>query len=117
MHITLLHLATELPGVDRVLVNAAIKRQLCLDVAGDRSWLHLSGPGMAIPRTCTSISAARRVRRSAATGARRRRATAATPRCDWWFAQLDKPRGRRPRRRAPVTLPAACTAILAGKPE
>src|SRR3954451_5483720 len=40
----LLWLAATLPGVDRVLVNAAIKQQLCRDVTGDRSWLRLIRP-------------------------------------------------------------------------
>src|SRR3954452_7685411 len=43
-HSLLLRMATGLPGVDRVLVNAAIKRQLCLETTGDRSWLHLIRP-------------------------------------------------------------------------
>ena len=41
---TLLHLAAGLPTVDRILVNPAIKRQLCQAVTGDRSWLHLIRP-------------------------------------------------------------------------
>jgi len=42
--VTLLRLAAGLPGIDRVLVNPAIKRQLCSDVTGDRSWLRLIRP-------------------------------------------------------------------------
>ncbi len=40
----LVKLAATLPGVDRVLVNAAIKQQLCRTVTGDRSWLRLVRP-------------------------------------------------------------------------
>ena len=40
----LLHLAANLPEVDRILVNPAIKRQLCDEVRGDRSWLRLMRP-------------------------------------------------------------------------
>jgi penicillin-insensitive murein endopeptidase len=40
----LLQLAATLPGVDRVLVNAAIKQQLCRTVRGDRSWLRYIRP-------------------------------------------------------------------------
>jgi penicillin-insensitive murein endopeptidase len=40
----LLHMAAGLPEVDRILVNPAIKRQLCREVTGDRSWLHLIRP-------------------------------------------------------------------------
>ncbi len=42
--ITLLHMATGLPEVDRILVNPAIKQQLCRDVTGDRSWLRWIRP-------------------------------------------------------------------------
>jgi penicillin-insensitive murein endopeptidase len=42
--ITLLHLATTLPAVDRILVNPAIKRALCEQVSGDRTWLRLIRP-------------------------------------------------------------------------
>ncbi len=45
---TLLHLAASLPEVDRILINPAIKRQLCDEVQGDRSWLRLMRPGTAI---------------------------------------------------------------------
>ena len=58
--VTLLHLAAALPGVDRILVNAAIKRQLCSTVQGDRAWLRLIRPWYQIIRpTCTFISVAR----------------------------------------------------------
>ena len=36
-------LATE-PGIERVLANPAIKKALCRDVKGDRSWLHKIRP-------------------------------------------------------------------------
>lgn len=42
--VTLLHLATQLPGIDRILVNPAIKQQLCQEVRGDRAWLRLIRP-------------------------------------------------------------------------
>lgn len=40
----LLRMAAGLPDVDRILVNPAIKQQLCREVTGDRSWLHLIRP-------------------------------------------------------------------------
>ena len=44
-HVTLIRLAATLPGVDRVLLNAAIKKQLCHEVpAGDRAWLRRVRP-------------------------------------------------------------------------
>ena len=42
--VTLLRLTATLPGVDRVLVNPAIKKQLCETVTGDRSWLRMIRP-------------------------------------------------------------------------
>ena len=43
-HVTLLRLAAALPGVERIFVNPAIKRELCQTTAGDRSWLRLIRP-------------------------------------------------------------------------
>lgn len=41
----LLHWAADLPGVDRILVNPAIKRALCAELpAGQRRWLHRIRP-------------------------------------------------------------------------
>jgi penicillin-insensitive murein endopeptidase len=42
--VTLIRLAAGLPGLDRLLVNPAIKRQLCETVTGDRAWLHKVRP-------------------------------------------------------------------------
>ena len=42
--VRVLWLGATLPGVDRVLVNAAIKQQLCRTVTGDRSWMRLIRP-------------------------------------------------------------------------
>ncbi|HEY4723670.1 MAG TPA: penicillin-insensitive murein endopeptidase, partial [Anaerolineae bacterium] len=43
-YIALLKSAAQDPGVERVLVNAAIKKALCRDVKGDRSWLQKMRP-------------------------------------------------------------------------
>ncbi len=43
--VTLIRLAAELPGVDRVLVNPAIKAELCREAGpGDAAWLHKVRP-------------------------------------------------------------------------
>ena len=34
-----IRMAAKLPGVERVLVNPVIKKQLCKEASGDRSWL------------------------------------------------------------------------------
>jgi penicillin-insensitive murein endopeptidase len=43
-HIGILKAAAQLPEVERVLINPAIKKALCRDVKGDRSWLHKLRP-------------------------------------------------------------------------
>ena len=113
-HLTLLKLATGLPGIDRVLVNAAIKKQLCLEATGDRSWLRLIRPWwghashMHINFVCPAGQPECPPRPPLPAGEG----------CDaslqWWFDQLDKPAAppsTRPPKRPP--LPVACRAILA----
>ena len=115
-HETLIKLATQLPGVERVLVNAAIKKQLCETVTGDRSWLHRVRPwyGHAAHMHISF------------------RCPAGQPECanlppppadedcganlQWWFTRLDappepvNPNAKPPARPKP---PAACAAIMA----
>ncbi|HWV52083.1 penicillin-insensitive murein endopeptidase [Pseudorhodoplanes sp.] len=43
-HVGIIKAAAEDPLVERVLVNAAIKKALCRDANGDRSWLHKVRP-------------------------------------------------------------------------
>ena len=43
-HATLLELAANLPGVDRIFVNPHIKKELCESVTGNRDWLHVIRP-------------------------------------------------------------------------
>jgi len=111
--VTLLRLTAELPDVDRVLVNPAIKRQLCLSVGGDRSWLRLIRPWYG----------------HAAHMHIRFRCPAGQPDCvqspppppgdgcdatlQWWFDQLDAPAKPAMPYQAPP-LPAACKAIVEG---
>ena len=114
-HLTLIRLATALPGVDRLLVNPAIKRQLCLTVTGDRTWLRLVRPWyghaahMHIHFRCPPGQ----------TECRDQAPPPAGEGCDdtlqWWFDQLDAPPKSAAPLRPPV-LPAACTGILAGPP-
>ena len=111
-HVTLLHLATGLPGLDRVLVNPAIKQQLCRVVTGDRTWLHLIRPWyghtahMHLHFRCPAGQPE----------CRDQPPPPAVEGCDasldWWFTQLDAPP---PPPRPPAPRPAACTAILAGE--
>ena len=116
--IALLRMATQLPGVDRVLVNPAIKRGLCEQVAGDRSWLRFVRPWwghashMHINFRCPEgqpLCPARPPPPPPGDG------------CDaslqWWFDQMDQPpKPPGPPARPPAP-PAACRAILAGTGE
>ena len=117
LHTTLLRLATGLPGVDRVLVNPAIKQQLCLEAAGDRAWLRLIRPWY-------GHTAHMHIHFRCPAGQAECRDMAPPPPGDgcgaslaWWFERLDAPAappGPPPR---PPPLPAACAAIMAaGQP-
>ena len=110
--VRLLWLAATLPGVDRVLVNAAIKQQLCRTVTGDRSWLRVIRPWYAhaahmhIEFRCPPNQVDCVVRAAPPPG----------DGCDaslqWWFDQLNAPRPPPgpPKRRPP--LPDACYPLL-----
>ncbi len=114
-HVTLLRLAAGLPGVDRVLVNAAIKRQLCQEVpAGERAWLARVRPWYA-------HSAHMHIHFRCPAGQAECGELPPIPAgdgCDaslqWWFDRLDappeKPAGPVVRRKPMV--PAACGPIL-----
>jgi penicillin-insensitive murein endopeptidase len=113
---TLLRLAATLPGTDRVLVNPAIKRQLCNEVTGDRGWLRRIRPWY-------GHAAHLHVTFRCPPDQPECRDLAAPPAgdgCDstlqWWFDQLDAPAAPRagppPRPPAP---PEACRAILAAQ--
>lgn len=107
----LLHMAAGLPGVDRILVNPAIKQQLCREVTGDRSWLHLIRPWyghaahMHIRFRCPAdqVDCVQAAPPPPGDG------------CDatlqWWFDQLNAPVKPSEPYKAPPT-PAACKAIL-----
>ena len=107
----LLHMAASLPEVDRILVNPAIKQQLCREVAGERSWLHLIRPWY-------GHAAHMHIRFRCPAG--QGDCVQAPPPppgdgCDatlqWWFDQLDLP-ARPPTPNKPIPVSAACRAIL-----
>lgn len=109
----LIRMATELPGVDRLLVNPAIKRQLCLEAGSDRGWLRLVRPWyghaahMHIHFRCPPGQAECRDQAAVPAG------DGCDASLDWWFAQLGQPAPPVAPPRPPV-LPAACAAILTG---
>ena len=111
--ITLLHLAAGLPEVDRILVNPAIKQQLCREVSGDRAWLRLIRPWY-------GHAAHMHIRFRCPVGQPDCIQAAPPPvgdGCDatlqWWFDQLDAPE-KPSTPYSPPPAPAACKAILAG---
>jgi len=115
-HVTLLRLAAGLPGVDRVLVNPAIKQQLCHTPMADRTWLRPIRPWY-------GHAAHMHIHFRCPAGQTECRDQAPPPPgdgCDaslaWWFEQLDAPPKPPPTPRPPLPLPAACTAIMAGQP-
>ncbi|MBC7801706.1 MAG: penicillin-insensitive murein endopeptidase [Gemmatimonadaceae bacterium] len=115
-HVTLLRLAAGLPGVDRILVNPAIKRQLCQTVQGDRGWLRTirpwygHGAHMHIHFRCPAGQDECRDQSPVPPG------DGCDGSLDWWFAQLDLPPAPPAPPRKPPILPAACAGILAGQP-
>jgi penicillin-insensitive murein endopeptidase len=108
----LLWLAATLPGVDRLLVNAAIKQQLCRTVTGDRSWLRFVRPWydhsahMHIEFKCPEDQADCVVRAPPPPG----------DGCDaslqWWFDQLNAPTQPPGPPKPRPQLPEACYALF-----
>lgn len=114
----LMRLAAGLPEVDRILVNPAIKKQLCQEVTGDRSWLRLIRPWyghrahMHISFKCPvgQMECVPMPPPPPGDG------------CDatlqWWFDRLDHPAKPEPAPAHPPkprVLPAACKTIMAGR--
>ena len=115
-HVSLIRMGATLPGVDRVLVNPAIKRQLCRVVTGDRSWLRRVRPWfghtahMHLHFRCPAGQSECVDQPPPPEG------DGCDASLDWWFKRLDapakpeKPSGPPPK---PPVLPAACRAIMA----
>ena len=112
-HATLIRLAAEAPGLDRLLVNPAIKRRLCADHRGE-AWLRRVRPWrghdshMHLRLRCPVDSPECRDIAPPPPG------DGCDASLEWWFS----PEARRPptppaRPAPPPRLPAACTAVLA----
>jgi penicillin-insensitive murein endopeptidase len=115
-HAQLIRLAAEAPGVDRVLVNHAIKRRLCADHAGE-PWLRRVRPWrghdshMHVRLRCPADSPDCRDIAPPPPG------DGCDSSLDWWLT----PEARRPpaaaaRPAPPPRLPQACAAVLAAPP-
>lgn len=109
--VRLLWLAATLTGVDRVLINAAIKQQLCRTVTGDRSWLRFVRPWyghaahMHISFKCPAgqLDCVAKAPPPPGDG------------CDqlqWWFDQLSAPKAPPGPPRQRPRLPEACYALF-----
>jgi penicillin-insensitive murein endopeptidase len=112
-HIALLKTAATDREVERVLINPAIKKALCRDVKGDRSWLHTMRPVFGhnyhfhVRIRCPADSP----------NCKKQPAAPNDEGCgkdlDWWFSQ--QARSIKPGVRKPVpisALPAACRQIV-----
>jgi penicillin-insensitive murein endopeptidase len=112
-HIALLKAAATDREVERVLINPAIKKALCRDVKGDRSWLHTMRPVFGhnyhfhVRIRCPADSP----------NCKKQPAAPNDEGCgkdlDWWFSQ--QARSIKPGTRKPVpisALPAACRQIV-----
>ena len=114
-HATLIRLAATELGIDRVLVNPAIKRKLCLTVQGDRSWLRRVRPWYGHAAHMHLHFACPAGQPLCVDQAPLPAGDGCDASLQWWFDQLDKPAGANmsvPMGR-PVVLPAACRAIMA----
>ena len=113
-HLTLLRLAAALPRIDRILVNPAIKRQVCREATGDRAWLRLIRPWwghashMHIRFRCPDDQP------SCVQAPPPPPGEGCDATLDWWFAQPDAP--PKPKGKPPPPLPAACRAIMEAPP-
>src|SRR6187551_2961488 len=88
-YIALYKMAAQFPEVERVLANPAIKKALCRDVKGDRSWLHKIRPVPPTDEGCGKD-------------------------LEWWFTKrLEEPKPSvAPKPLLMSALPAACKQIL-----
>jgi penicillin-insensitive murein endopeptidase len=121
-HVTLIRLGATLPGVDRVLVNPAIKKQLCAVVTGDRSWLQKVRPWyghashMHLHFRCPAPPPG--MKNECIDQAPVPAGDGCDASLEWWFTRRITPITPEPPKPAapkpkPPTLPAACRAILA----
>jgi len=115
-HVAIIRAAAQTPGVERVLVNAAIKKALCRDARGDRSWLARVRPywghnyHMHIRVRCPKGSEGCRGQDPPPNG------DGCGQELDWWFTDaVLRPPKQPPKPRPPLRLadlPTACRTVL-----
>ena len=117
-HLAVIKAAASEPQVERIFVNAAIKKAICREAKGDRSWLNKVRPTWGhnyhfhIRITCPAGDPACRPQDPTTPG------DGCGPELDWWFrdAILNPPPPMEPPKpRPPLTmadLPPACREVL-----
>jgi penicillin-insensitive murein endopeptidase len=110
-HIQILKATASLPSVDRIFVNAHIKRELCDSVRGDHSWLRKIRPWyyhddhfhMRLACPPDSPACVRQDPIPAGDGC--------DSSLDWWFGHQPDTRPKKPSEPKPV-MPSACRGLL-----
>jgi penicillin-insensitive murein endopeptidase len=113
-YIALYKIAAQSPEVERVLANPAIKKALCRDVKGDRSWLHKIRPVLGhnyhfhVRISCPKDSAECKAQPIPPTD------EGCGKDLDWWFTKrLEEPKPSvAPKPILMSALPPACKQIL-----
>ena len=117
-HVAVIRAAAQDPQVERVLVNAAIKKALCRDATGDRSWLQKVRPywghdyHMHVRIGCPEGSPDCRAQDAVVAG------EGCGSELNWWFSEGNinpKPPKTPPKPRPPMMLsdmPDACRQVL-----
>ena len=113
-YVALYKIAAQSPEVERVLANPAIKKALCRDVKGDRSWLHKIRPVLGhnyhfhVRISCPKDSAECKAQPVPPTD------EGCGKDLDWWFTKrLEEPKPSvAPKPILMSALPPACKQIL-----
>jgi penicillin-insensitive murein endopeptidase len=117
-HLNVIRTAAQDPEVERILVNAAIKKALCREATGDRSWLHKVRPWWGhdyhfhVRIGCPADSPECKSQPEAPPG------DGCGKELDYWFSDAvlhPKPPAVPPKPKPPITLanlPAACRQIV-----
>ncbi|MCK0196823.1 penicillin-insensitive murein endopeptidase [Ancylobacter sp. 6x-1] len=120
-HVAVIRAVAQDPEVERVLVNPAIKKALCRDARGDRSWLQKVRPNwghdyhMHVRLGCAPGSPECKRQVAVVEG------EGCGPELDWWFSDAvlhPKPPAVPPKPPRPMMvadLPTACRAVLFGQ--